>query len=94
MQESHDEWSSVVTRDPWFKGHEATLTLTNSSNAIVTKEPPPYGHRKGYVPRIQEDFGDGGAFPEIFSAQYPLGPIFKCYFHHKLTASFFRYGDG
>lgn len=34
---------------------------------------PPYGHRKGWMPRTQEDFGDGGAYPEIPIAQYPLG---------------------
>ncbi|XP_011308358.1 puff-specific protein Bx42 [Fopius arisanus] len=39
--------------------------------AVVTA--PPYGQRKGWVPRIPEDFGDGGAFPEIQVAQYPLG---------------------
>ncbi len=36
------------------------------------KEPPPYLHRDGYKPRVTEDFGDGGAFPEIHSLQYPL----------------------
>ncbi|XP_012272030.1 puff-specific protein Bx42 [Orussus abietinus] len=39
--------------------------------AVVTA--PPYGQRKGWVPRNTEDFGDGGAFPEIHVAQYPLG---------------------
>lgn len=34
---------------------------------------PPYGQRKGWVPRSEADFGDGGAFPEIAVAQYPLG---------------------
>eukprot|EP00118_Oscarella_pearsei_P004831 m.21247 g.21247 ORF g.21247 m.21247 type:complete len:359 (+) comp28151_c0_seq6:45-1121(+) len=34
---------------------------------------PPYGHRRGWVPRTPQDFGDGGAFPEIHVAQYPLG---------------------
>ncbi|KAL1970753.1 hypothetical protein VTN77DRAFT_2587 [Rasamsonia byssochlamydoides] len=34
--------------------------------------PPPYGNRKGWRPRAPEDFGDGGAFPEILVAQYPL----------------------
>ena len=34
--------------------------------------PPPYGQRSGWRPRSQEDFGDGGAFPEIPVAQYPL----------------------
>lgn len=41
---------------------------------IVLKRsgPPPYGQRTGWRPRSQEDFGDGGAFPEIPVAQYPL----------------------
>ena len=25
------------------------------------------------MPKTQEDFGDGGAFPEVMQAQYPLG---------------------
>lgn len=33
---------------------------------------PPYGQRQGFKPRTQEDFGNGGAFPEIHIAQYPL----------------------
>ncbi len=36
------------------------------------KGPPPYGQRSGWRPRAPEDFGDGGAFPEIPVAQYPL----------------------
>jgi SNW domain-containing protein 1 len=36
------------------------------------KQPPPYGQRDGWKPRTQEDFGSGGAFPEIHIAQYPL----------------------
>lgn len=39
---------------------------------VVTKEPPAYGRRHGWIPRKLEDFGDGGAFPEIHVAQYPL----------------------
>jgi len=34
--------------------------------------PPAYGNRTGWRPRSAEDFGDGGAFPEIPYAQYPL----------------------
>ena len=34
--------------------------------------PPPYGKRAGWRPRSVEDYGDGGAFPEIPVAQYPL----------------------
>ena len=33
---------------------------------------PPYGHRQKYVPMTLEDFGDGGAFPEIHLVQFPL----------------------
>ncbi|XP_069772120.1 SNW domain-containing protein 1 isoform X1 [Narcine bancroftii] len=36
------------------------------------REPPPYGHRKGWVPRSLEDFADGGAFPEVHLVQFPL----------------------
>ena len=43
---------------------------------IVLKRsgPPAYRNRKGlgWRPRAPEDFGDGGAFPEIHVAQYPL----------------------
>jgi len=35
--------------------------------------PPPYGQRAGWRPRTNEDFGGGGAFPEIHIAQYPGG---------------------
>lgn len=44
-------------------------------NQVVLKRaggPPPYGQRIGWRPRNPEDFGDGGAFPEIHVAQYPL----------------------
>ena len=36
---------------------------------------PPYGSRANgkWIPRTPADFGDGGAFPEIHAAQYPLG---------------------
>ena len=33
---------------------------------------PIYPKRKGYIPLDVEDFGDGGAFPEIHVVQYPL----------------------
>jgi SNW domain-containing protein 1 len=33
---------------------------------------PPYGSRSSWRPRSQEDFGDGGAYPECNVAQYPL----------------------
>ena len=33
---------------------------------------PPYLHRQNFIPHNPEDFGDGGAFPEIHIVQYPL----------------------
>jgi SNW domain-containing protein 1 len=33
---------------------------------------PEYPNRKGWVPKSQADFGDGGAYPELLVAQYPL----------------------
>lgn len=33
---------------------------------------PPYGQRNNWRPRGNEDFGDGGAYPEVAVAQYPL----------------------
>lgn len=33
---------------------------------------PSYGQRNNWRPRDNEDFGDGGAYPEVSVAQYPL----------------------
>jgi SNW domain-containing protein 1 len=44
----------------------------DSQIVLKRKGPPPYGQRAGWRPRAPEDFGDGGAFPEIPVAQYPL----------------------
>jgi len=43
-----------------------------TSAALAKTSIPPYGHRKDWVPRRVEDFGDSGAFPEIHVPQYPL----------------------
>jgi SNW domain-containing protein 1 len=62
--------------DPWFKeryGGESVQQASAAKPAIAAKPIPPYGKRTGFVPRRPEDFGDGGAFPEIHIAQYPLG---------------------
>ena len=50
------------------------LTKANSAQADAEQRsgPPPYGQRSGWRPRGPEDFGDGGAFPEVPCAQYPL----------------------
>lgn len=50
--------------------------ITTNSLAIISNEPPVYGQRTNFRPKAPEDFGDGGAFPEIHFAQFPLGKIF------------------
>lgn len=55
--------------------YEATLTYSSfmcANNTNRTFNVPAYLHRQGFVPRSQDDFGDGGAFPEVHIAQYPL----------------------
>ncbi|KAH8204073.1 hypothetical protein TruAng_001755 [Truncatella angustata] len=47
--------------------------IDESQIVLRRSGPPAYGQRTGWRPREQEDFGDGGAFPEIPVAQYPLG---------------------
>eukprot|EP00897_Mesotaenium_endlicherianum_P000764 jgi/Mesen1/10689/ME000009S10478 len=56
--------------DPWFRG--TAIQEVKPAAGSRFREPPPYGKRGGFVPRKVEDFGDGGAFPEIHVAQYPL----------------------
>lgn len=46
--------------------------LDETQVVLKRSGPPPYGQRAGWRPRSQEDFGDGGAFPEVPIAQYPL----------------------
>ncbi|XP_053737152.1 SNW domain-containing protein 1 [Synchiropus splendidus] len=57
-----------------LEAEERLRAQRSYSTALVStrREPPPYGHRHGWVPRAVEDFGDGGAFPEIHVAQFPL----------------------
>nr|POF14524.1 isoform 2 of snw/ski-interacting protein [Quercus suber] len=43
-------------------------SFTDVSNAPLFKQ----RHNEGFVPQKVEDFGDGGAFPEIHIAQFPL----------------------
>eukprot|EP00959_Pyramimonas_sp_CCMP1952_P201618 4216447-Pyramimonas_sp.AAC.1 len=53
----------------------ATFTEDDIKPGAVAKPKlaPPYGRRSGFVPRKQDHFGGGGAFPECHVAQYPLG---------------------
>ena len=55
---------------------KVSLNLPELADARLTFRqrtgPPAYGSRAGWRPRSAEDYGDGGAFPEIPVAQYPL----------------------
>lgn len=53
-------------------GPSETLAASNSLTPTQRSGPPAYGSRAGWRPRSVEDYGDGGAFPEIPVAQYPL----------------------
>ncbi|CAK5083828.1 unnamed protein product [Meloidogyne enterolobii] len=64
--------AELYANDPWFKGREDAFH-DKFAKVVAIKEPPPYGRRQGFVPRTQDDFGDGGAFPEIHIAQFPIG---------------------
>jgi len=48
------------------------LTLFAHPKITQLSGPPVYGSRIGWRPRSPDDYGDGGAFPEIPLAQYPL----------------------
>ncbi|XP_065852312.1 SNW/SKI-interacting protein A [Euphorbia lathyris] len=61
------------SNDPWFKQRFSSSEAEQAAASIVHKPVPPYLDREGFIPRRVEDFGDGGAFPEIHIAQYPLG---------------------
>ena len=56
------------------KGPRVVNARELESSQLVLKRsgPPSYGQRSGWRPRNPEDFGDGGAFPEVPVAQYPL----------------------
>ncbi|KAK9765103.1 mRNA splicing protein [Basidiobolus ranarum] len=70
--------SSLSSVLPNPKNHSVSVAKPNheerSLNQIVSTKnaPPSYRSRAGWIPRAPEDFGDGGAFPEIHVAQYPL----------------------
>lgn len=42
-----------------------------SSKATASTNIPSYGSRQGWLPQGDDDFGDGGAYPEIHVVQYP-----------------------
>ncbi|KAL1535905.1 SNW/SKI-interacting protein A-like [Salvia divinorum] len=61
------------SNDPWFKSRYSLSEVEEENVAVKARPVPPYLKRAGFKPSKPEDFGDGGAFPEIHYAQYPLG---------------------
>ncbi|KAF2092074.1 hypothetical protein K490DRAFT_32151 [Saccharata proteae CBS 121410] len=64
------EQSTVASDVPKVVGAGA-IDLESTQIVKRSTGPPAYGQRSGWRPRNPEDFGDGGAFPEIPVAQYP-----------------------
>ncbi|RZF37402.1 hypothetical protein LSTR_LSTR011679 [Laodelphax striatellus] len=60
------------TQPVWDRDEERSKTALPTTLVVASPTAPPYGQRRGWVPRSLQDFGDGGAFPEIHIAQYPL----------------------
>ena len=71
---------SFILPQPQYNDAELDRSTANRDDtssvdtrlALKVREVPPYGRRSGWIPRTLDDFGDGGAFPEIHTAQYPL----------------------
>lgn len=66
--------SDVEAHQLVLKVSSTALDCEGDRGLINTQRsgPPPYLQRSGWRPRNPEDFGDGGAFPEVPVAQYPL----------------------
>lgn len=63
-----------VPSQPVLDKPDPSLSSRRNQGALVStlSAVPPYERRKGWIPRTVSDYGDGGAFPEIHVAQYPL----------------------
>jgi SNW domain-containing protein 1 len=58
---------------PSSRGPRVVAASSLDTQVVLKKSTiPPYGSRSSWRPRNQEDFGDGGAYPECNVAQYPL----------------------
>ncbi|KAK9469655.1 SKIP/SNW domain-containing protein [Lipomyces arxii] len=51
---------------------DIAVSTQNTELALRAFIVPPYGQRQNFKPTSLEDFGNGGAFPEINIKQYPL----------------------
>ncbi|PVV01846.1 hypothetical protein BB560_003725 [Smittium megazygosporum] len=54
------------------KSAEKESESAKTSSSAPQRNIPPYGNRQNWVPKTLQDFGDGGAYPEILVGQYPL----------------------
>jgi SNW domain-containing protein 1 len=70
--------SSVLPQPKYYGDHLGPSPIEDESStetatvALKSTGPPPYGQRRDWIPRTLEDYGDGGAYPEINIVQYPL----------------------
>ncbi len=69
---SQNSWDRDEERARQREEEDGQQESTSTAVATFVKTAPPYGNRKGFIPRVPGDFGDGGAFPEIHVAQYPM----------------------
>lgn len=58
---------SVEEEDSTYASKQVSREEEQPSSSI-----PTYGNRKNWRPKQQQDFGNGGAYPECHIAQYPL----------------------
>lgn len=64
---------AVYSREEVDKAKNSAFPHQQKQVAVKRSKVPTYGSRKGWVPRSDDDFNDGGAYPEIHVAQFPLG---------------------
>ncbi|KAL8753389.1 MAG: hypothetical protein Q9184_005435 [Pyrenodesmia sp. 2 TL-2023] len=66
----HEELPAYTrSKGPRILGAES---VEDTRVVLQRSVPPAYGLRTGWRPRSSDDYGDGGAFPEVPVAQYPL----------------------
>jgi hypothetical protein len=53
--------------------------------APARKKIPPYGARAGFIPRSNEDFGEGGAYPEV-RRPLPSRSLLESHLHSALAS--------
>lgn len=48
-----------------FANHICLFLVNLGALQNARSTAPPYGSRRGFIPRSENDYGDGGAYPEI-----------------------------